>query len=144
MLQRWREDVYGLNPKDFRPWFASWAQHAETQIDKPCGGDELTYYRQILFPSWASNHATLFAEATKSLVYGSEEHITERNPTKAHQMHLPPRILQQMNAARGRLRTLAQRDLFVWITVMLETSSPAPCCEPTVFELFRELQRIGV
>ncbi|RAH40447.1 uncharacterized protein BO95DRAFT_457380 [Aspergillus brunneoviolaceus CBS 621.78] len=137
-------DKYGLNPKDFLAWFASWAEYAETRIKTLYDGDELKYYRQILFPSWATDHTTLFAEATKSLVYGSEEHIVERNPTKVHQMHLPPWILQQLNAVRGRLRNIAHKGLFDWIATILRSPTPSPCCERTVFEFFRELQRIGV
>ncbi|PYH86447.1 hypothetical protein BO82DRAFT_397619 [Aspergillus uvarum CBS 121591] len=134
---------YGLNPNEFRGWFASWAKRAVTQIDNFYRGDERIYHRQILFPSWATDHAALFAEATKSLVYRSEAHIAERNPTKVDQMHLPPRILQQINAVRGRLRNIAHKGLFDRIATTLKASS-APCCERTVFEFFRELQRISV
>ncbi|PYI16945.1 hypothetical protein BO99DRAFT_424316 [Aspergillus violaceofuscus CBS 115571] len=136
-------DKYGLNPKELRGWFASWAKHAATQIDTLYGRDERIYYRQTLYPSWATDHAALFAEATQSLVYRSETHITERNPTKVDRMHLPPRILQQMNAVRGRLRNIAHKGLFDRIARILQVSS-APCCERTVFEFFRELQRISV
>ncbi|PYI31593.1 hypothetical protein BP00DRAFT_446416 [Aspergillus indologenus CBS 114.80] len=114
-------DKYGLSPKEFRGWFASWAKHAATQIDTLYGRDERIYYRQTL----------------------SETHITERNPTKVDQMHLPPRILQQMNAVRGRLRNIAHKGLFDRIARILQVSS-APCCERTVFEFFCELQRISV
>ncbi|RAL14379.1 uncharacterized protein BO97DRAFT_340628, partial [Aspergillus homomorphus CBS 101889] len=77
------------------------------------------------------------------VVYGAEEHITERNPTRIYRMHLPPRILQQLNAARGRLRTIAHKDLFARIAFVFKQSQ-APCCERTVFEFLRELQRIYV
>ncbi|OJJ96891.1 hypothetical protein ASPACDRAFT_46419 [Aspergillus aculeatus ATCC 16872] len=138
-------DKYGLNPKDFQAWFASWAEHAETQIKKLYDGDELKYYRQILFPSWATGHAALFAEATMSLVYGSEEHIVERNPTKVHQMHLPPRMLREANERRPRPPPhIAHKGLFDWIATILRSPTPSPCCERTVFEFFRELQRISV
>ncbi|KAL5361593.1 hypothetical protein BJX96DRAFT_166010 [Aspergillus floccosus] len=69
-------------------------------------------HRQLLFPCYAFDHGARFQYLTKHLAYSKGGHITESNPTSLREMHLPSRVIQQLNAARGHLRNILHRDLF--------------------------------
>lgn len=64
---------FHICPKNLTQWFDAWCTHKESQADP---GMELSFYREILLPSCALEHATIFARATRALMYQSTEHIT--------------------------------------------------------------------
>ncbi|PWY78019.1 hypothetical protein BO94DRAFT_626620 [Aspergillus sclerotioniger CBS 115572] len=67
---------------------------------------------EVAFPCYAFDCASACKEVMKTLVYTSTGHIAENNSTNIKQMHTPPRVLQQLNAARGRLRNILHKGLF--------------------------------
>ncbi|RDK41618.1 hypothetical protein M752DRAFT_267116 [Aspergillus phoenicis ATCC 13157] len=99
--------------------------------------------KEAMYPCFVFDHASAFQEVTKRLVYKSVGHITESNPTDIRQMHLPPRIIQQINAARGRLRVILHRELYAEVGDIVNTGE-CSCKELTTFEYLRELGRIEV
>ena len=79
-------DYYGLDVTIFKPWFAAWyAAH----------NPELLKARALLFPTWRFDHAKGFARWTRYLAYAVSGHITEANPAKLYNYHLPSRIIRK-------------------------------------------------
>ncbi|KAF2100794.1 hypothetical protein NA57DRAFT_54866 [Rhizodiscina lignyota] len=68
--------------------------------------------RQLLFPTFIFDCASGFQHVTEYLAYNVDRHITELNPTEHYQLHLPHRVINQLNAARGRLRTVLYAGIF--------------------------------
>ncbi|KAL1960929.1 hypothetical protein VTO42DRAFT_5913 [Malbranchea cinnamomea] len=97
----------------------------------------------MLFPCYAFNNAVYFQKLTEFLAYSYPSHITERNPTDLHQLHLPARVIPQLNEAKGRLRTFLHKDLFRHVSRILEKAD-CKCKEDSVFYYLRKLQRIRV
>ena len=79
-------EYYGLDATIFNPWFADWYSANNPLLLKP---------RELLFPTWRFDHAKGFARWTRYLAYAVNGHITEENPTKLHNYHLPPRIMRK-------------------------------------------------
>lgn len=98
-------DLWGLKRegliKWFRDWFKQWwdkngeGKDLGKSTDKSRGIRSGTLAQMILYPCWAFDHAPGFAAATKWLVYNSKSHITEFNPTKHRDLHLPPRVIRK-------------------------------------------------
>ncbi|KAL2831453.1 hypothetical protein BDW59DRAFT_182118 [Aspergillus cavernicola] len=130
----------GLKTGFLKAWFVKWydAEHKKQKHLNNC-----EFERTILFPCYYFDYATGFQEATIGLVYNSEGHISERNPTREVNLHLPPRIMQQVNAARGRLRNILHNGLFDHIASVV-SDARCSCKEATVFDYFRELKRLEV
>ena len=80
-------DYYELDVTIFKPWFAAWYSSHNLQLLKP---------RELVFPTWRFDHATGFARWTRYLAYAEKGHITEANPTKLYNYHLPPRIIREL------------------------------------------------
>ena len=79
-------NYYDLDVTIFNPWFAAWYSANNPQLLKP---------RELLFPTWHFDHAKGFARWTRYLAYEVKGHITEGNPTKLYNYHLPPRIIRK-------------------------------------------------
>ncbi|KAI9373497.1 hypothetical protein BJX61DRAFT_533075 [Aspergillus egyptiacus] len=93
------------------------------------------FQRQILFPFYAFDDAIGFQQATMHLAYKIRGHITEKNPTKELKLHLPPRTIQQLNAAaRGRRRNILHRGLFDYISGIINDAA-CECKESIVWPL---------
>ncbi|KAG2412945.1 hypothetical protein HFD88_010504 [Aspergillus terreus] len=105
--------------------------------------DDNEFEKRLLYPCFKFDCAVGFQTITKQLVYDVDGHIEERNPTHVFQMHLPARVIQQLNAARGRLRAILHRDLFDQIKLIVDYDSCA-CKALTVYHYEHELRRIGV
>jgi len=115
-------------------WFEEWyKQHAEAARKDP---------QKFLYPTWRFNHAEGFAAATRTLAYGGIGHVMEENPTKLYQFHLPPRIIQQLNAAKGRLRTVLLNGLFAPNETLL--SGACQCKAETLFGYEKALYLLPV
>ena len=78
-------DYYDLDITIFKPWFAAFYSAYDLQL-KP---------RETLFPTWRFDHAKGFARWTRHLAYEVNGHITEANPTKLYNYHLPSRIIRK-------------------------------------------------
>ena len=120
-------DKYDLCILDLKEWFEDWYKRKPT-IDSKDG--KHLEARQLLYPCYRFDHASGFARATKYLAYNSTGHITENNPTDHKELHLPHRMIreslnllffslhltfnleEQINAAKGRLRTVIHSRLF--------------------------------
>ncbi|KAK4692165.1 hypothetical protein P7C71_g4984, partial [Lecanoromycetidae sp. Uapishka_2] len=126
-------DYYELNVTDFDAWFAAWYQRCNPKMLQP---------KNLLFPTWRFNHAKAFAEWTKYMAYHGVGHVTEMNPTKLYTYHLPSRIIQQLNAAKGRLRTVLHRGLFEPCELLF--SANCDCRKETLFDYQKHLFDIGV
>ncbi|GKZ26919.1 hypothetical protein AbraIFM66951_005147 [Aspergillus brasiliensis] len=134
-------DKYNVDQKRLSAWFKNWWKH---ESQKPV--NKIRYARfasEVMYPCFVFDYAPGFQEVTKRLVYESIGHITENNPTDIRQMHLPPRVIQQVNAARGRLRTILHRELYDKLGQIVKTGK-CSCKELTTFEYLRELGRIQV
>ncbi|PYI02623.1 hypothetical protein BO78DRAFT_453536 [Aspergillus sclerotiicarbonarius CBS 121057] len=134
-------DKYGIDPKTLSQLFGGWHEAVKNRDEykKPF----LKFEMQVAFPCYAFDTAAAFQQVTKKLVYTSTGHIMESNPTNIREMHLPPRVVQQLNAARGRLRNILHQGLFEQIGGIVQHAT-CPCKETTVFEYLRELSRIKV
>lgn len=138
-------DKYLFPLEKMAVWFMKWFGH---QLEKKSAGDyqtleECEFERQLLFPCWAFDYATGFQYLTRHLAYNMGGHITESNPTRLRETHLPPRVIQQLNAARGRLRNILHRDLFDATKNIMDSSS-CKCKEYTVFYYLCELRRVDI
>ncbi|OGM43282.1 hypothetical protein ABOM_008657 [Aspergillus bombycis] len=131
-------DKYEFDRQQLLEWFVKWYRN-ETAIN--IHHDENA--RKLMFPCYAFDYADGFQALTKSLVYVAIGHITEISPIDNVRLHLPPRIIQQLNAARRRLRNVLDRELFVQIDWLIEHGS-CSSKEETVFNYPKELGRIGV
>ncbi|KKY19083.1 hypothetical protein UCDDS831_g05715 [Diplodia seriata] len=140
----WHLKREGLN-KWFKGWFQKWA-YKNVKGKDLSGNTSFRDYKLaqvILYPCWVFDHAPGFAAATKWLVYNSISHITESNPTKHRNLHLPPRVIQQLNAARGRLKGLMHDHLWKPIEAPLEEAE-CDCKEKTLFLYQKALLAINV
>ncbi|KAK0513132.1 hypothetical protein JMJ35_004118 [Cladonia borealis] len=126
-------DYYDLDITKFNPWFAAWYSECNTQLLKP---------RELLFPTWRFDHAKGFARWTRYLAYEEKGHITEANPAKLWSYHLPGRIIQQLNAAKGRLRTVLHRGLFRPCEHLF--SANCKCRKETLYDYQKHLVDIDV
>ncbi|GES57851.1 hypothetical protein ATEIFO6365_0002078600 [Aspergillus terreus] len=138
-------DKYLFPLKKMAVWFAKWFEHQRAQ---KTAGDyqtlpECEFERQLLFPCWAFDYAAGFQYLTRHLAYNMGGHITESNPTRLRETHLPPRVIQQLNAARGRLRNILHRDLFDATKNIMDFSF-CGCKEYTVFYYLCELRRVNI
>jgi hypothetical protein len=129
-------DKYQLSPKHEKAkrWFAKWYDIS----GDPVTVDECS---EALYPCHTFDHARGFAFATKRLAYKNEGHVGEKRPEGGQVYHLRldhritrmshPKIgleptisltthTEQLNAARGRLRTILYRDLYAPVKKMLE------------------------
>ncbi|KAL8897858.1 MAG: hypothetical protein Q9207_006987 [Kuettlingeria erythrocarpa] len=126
-------DYYNLEVTAFNEWFAMWYQKANSIILKPA---------ELLYPTWRFDHAKGFAQWTSFMVYNYTRHITEENPTMLIQYHLPSRLIQQLNAAKGRLRTVLFRGL--WAPCHRLLNSSCTCRKATLYDYQQHLYSINV
>ena len=82
-------DKYGFDIKILRDWFADWLQLQNTEELEPS---------KLLYPCWVFDHAKGFAAATRHLAYSAVGHITESNPTKHFELHLPSRVIRKSSS----------------------------------------------
>ncbi|KAK2799347.1 hypothetical protein FQN50_008506 [Emmonsiellopsis sp. PD_5] len=131
-------EKYQFDRKMLSGWFRSWWTAKSEEIL-----EDIKECRMMFFPAYCFNHAAAFQVLTETLAYEFGGHITECNPTSLHHMHLPSRVIQQLNAAKGRLRNIFHRELFSELQNIV-ASAKCSCKEATVFDYLRELQRIRV
>lgn len=78
--------MYDFDIELLYPWFKQWyAEYEEPEFG----------FRQLLYPCWQYNHAVGFMVAAREAVYNSVGHITETNPTKHYEHHLPNRVIRR-------------------------------------------------
>ncbi|GME45801.1 hypothetical protein GTA08_BOTSDO04619 [Neofusicoccum parvum] len=129
---------YGLKSAELKTWFADWYTKSEKgKVWK------VQDFQELLYPCFEFDHAPGFARASRYLAYNKHGHIMEKNPTKHRDLHLPPRTIQQINAAKGRLRIVLHRELWKPIHTLL-TEAKCSCKEKTVFGYQKALVNIGV
>ncbi|KAL8978900.1 MAG: hypothetical protein Q9205_005635 [Flavoplaca limonia] len=106
-------EYYGFDILKLKDWFADWYQRQPVDrwyINRE--SDDVPNPRWLLYPCWIFDHYKGFMKATEFCTYHYCGHITEHNPTRFRDLHLPQRIIQQLNAAKGRLRTVLHKDLY--------------------------------
>ncbi|KAL9578661.1 MAG: hypothetical protein Q9203_007013, partial [Teloschistes exilis] len=108
---------YEPDAKALNEWFAGWYQENISKIRR-----QKTYFREMLFPCWLFSHASGFFAASKTAVYHSRGYIGEHSPIQYHRSHLPSEVIQQVNAAKGRLRTILHAAIFNMIEKLLDSS----------------------
>ncbi|KAL8644942.1 MAG: hypothetical protein Q9226_007517 [Calogaya cf. arnoldii] len=126
---------YEFDPKKITDWFAEWYERQPLDRwyeDAFCKEPkESPDPRCLLYPCWLFDHYEGFRRITEFVAYKYTRHIMEINPTRHRDIHLPQRIIrktlppqkfqlvvlmivpEQLNAAKGRLRTVIHRDLYV-------------------------------
>lgn len=82
-------EKYDLDIMDFQKWFEGW--YGAANLDR----SDISVADTLLYPCYIFQHARAFAYATKVLAYASTGHITERNPTKHYELHLPGRVIRK-------------------------------------------------
>ncbi|KAL8912489.1 MAG: hypothetical protein Q9171_002502 [Xanthocarpia ochracea] len=94
-------------------WFAEWYERQPVDLwYANYKGSQLPDPRCLLYPCWVFDHYKGFMKITSFCAYRYTGHIMEINPSRHHDLHLPARVIQQLNAAKGRLRTVLHRDLY--------------------------------
>ncbi|KAL2053694.1 hypothetical protein ABVK25_005998 [Lepraria finkii] len=78
------------------------------EVVKFCQTD-LKYFKDW-FSGWYN--AVGILNATEYLVHNGVGHLTEQNLVNLVEHHLPPRIIQQLNATKGQLESLSLDGLF--------------------------------
>ncbi|PYH93999.1 hypothetical protein BO71DRAFT_450356 [Aspergillus ellipticus CBS 707.79] len=136
-------DKYLLDRDPLSAWVSSWTQAELKEPRQSQRGDKLQLEQELLFPAYAFDCAKEFQIVTRKLVYHGKGHLVERNPVEVRQLHLPARVCQQLNASRGRLRTILHTSLFEAVASLVSIGD-CPCKELAVFEYLRELKRIEV
>ncbi|KAL3459539.1 hypothetical protein BJX64DRAFT_301271 [Aspergillus heterothallicus] len=118
----------------FKKWFKTWydAQEKDTK-----------FHAEVMFPAYAFDDASAFKSTTHALVYNCHWHIREYDPTSVKDVHLPLRIIQQLDAARGRLRNVLHNSLFDQAATLLSDDG-CNCRFATFYNYFKELKRIEV
>ncbi|MCJ1381297.1 hypothetical protein MMC17_004407 [Xylographa soralifera] len=125
-------DKYHLVIRNLKSWFATWYGKQDfKELSKA----------ELLYPCFIFDHAQGFAAATKHLAYNGRGHIEEENPTSITNFHLPHRVIQQINAAKGRLRIILHIHLFTPIDALLDAR--CPCSAPTLKGYENALKMIG-
>jgi hypothetical protein len=133
-------EKYGFDPtrKDAQEWFGKWIQTQKgtgffTDQKKIC---------EILFPCHAFDNVSTFATCTEWLAYNSAGHISESRPAGFTHTHLrldylilrnyrpahapmydcriADSLTEQVNSARGRLKTILHRGLYSPIDDLVE------------------------
>ena len=79
-------DQYQIDHRRLSLWFKKWQSKND---------DVENTYPALLFPCYAFNSEEAFLEVTKHLVFTSEGHIYERNPTKKSHLSTPVRIVRK-------------------------------------------------
>ncbi|KAK5124014.1 hypothetical protein LTR85_002211 [Meristemomyces frigidus] len=128
---------YGFDPKSEAAvgWFGKWYDVQTRNHERSFDYKE---HAQLLFPCYTFDHAQGFRAATKYLVYRATGHIVERRPLGFQYEHLrlDQNILQQLNAAKGRLKTILHRNLYNPIDDLLKR---ARCrCKANVLYAFEQ------
>ncbi|KAL8678703.1 MAG: hypothetical protein Q9186_004978 [Xanthomendoza sp. 1 TL-2023] len=138
---------YRMNMTELSPWFATWYDRQD--IDKWYHNalqenllSTLPDPRLLLYPCYTFDHAKGFLRITRFCAYRDVGHIQEVRATRHYDLHLPPRVMQQLNAARGRLRTIVHRDLYVANEELLKAS--CKCKAETLFGYEKRLTDIEV
>lgn len=103
-------DKWDLEINNLEDWFAKWYGMQDVKKLKP---------RELLYPCWRLDHAKGFATATRSLAYSNIGHITESNPTKHYQLHLPSRVIRKLTCTFSCM-------LPPHLTLSLQSSSMPP------------------
>ncbi|KAL8828413.1 MAG: hypothetical protein Q9170_006612 [Blastenia crenularia] len=122
-------DKYSLNLTHIYDWFGVWYEQWDPPCDHP--NDEALLVGQLLYPTWRLNHADGFAFVSEYLAYNSMGHTMEVQPYDNLHLHLPSRVIQQLNAARGRLRTILDQRLFEVTATLFQAD--CRCKEKTLF-----------
>ncbi|KAK5164092.1 uncharacterized protein LTR77_010183 [Saxophila tyrrhenica] len=101
-----------------KAWFSNWYGARNS------GEFDFGTWQTLLFPTYTFDHAQGFAAATKYIAYHAVGHATEKKPPgfSHDHLHLPQRIIQQVNAAKGRLRTILHRGLYEPIESILRST----------------------
>ncbi|KAI4731923.1 hypothetical protein E4T49_00189 [Aureobasidium sp. EXF-10728] len=110
-------------------WFSLWYE---------INGDEHNW--KLLYPCYQFNHAEAFLAITKNLVY-DHSHIKEYKNEEHPDLHVPPRVIHQLNSARGHLRTLLAKWLWEPLHEMMRVS--CHCKEKTVYQYLQALTQTG-
>ncbi|KAK5137621.1 hypothetical protein LTR08_007916 [Meristemomyces frigidus] len=112
---------YGFDPgaEVATKWFGKWYEFQTRRQDHSFDYME---HQQLLFPCFTFDHIQGFRAATKYLVYRASGHITEKRPDgfSHDHLHMDPIVLQQLNAAKGRLKTILHRSLYAPINGLLK------------------------
>ncbi|KAH0152212.1 hypothetical protein KCU67_g9918, partial [Aureobasidium melanogenum] len=106
-------------------WFGLWYEKNGNEHDS-----------ELLYPCFQFNHADGFLGITKNLVY-NHAHIEEYRHKKYPDLHVPPRVINALNAARGHLRVLLAR--WLWKPLDLMMAAECDCKEETVYQYLRAL-----
>ncbi|KUJ21789.1 uncharacterized protein LY89DRAFT_608287, partial [Mollisia scopiformis] len=119
-------------------WFEQWMEHKGGKKMKKFSLDEL---RKLMYPCQEFNHAQGFAYATKKLVYETPGHVHEDTPLAFGHLHLEPRIIGAINAARGSVKMKLHEALYI-NRVFLNAS--CDCRKEGLFAYETALDKTGV
>ena len=97
----------------------------------------------MLWPCWQFDHAKGFLRFSRQAIYEATGYIMPKNPTFHENLHLPVRIIQQLNLARGRIRSNLSRYLTVSKKqlLILDADRRCPCACARQIEFETRLQK---
>ncbi|KAH7035909.1 uncharacterized protein B0I36DRAFT_382523 [Microdochium trichocladiopsis] len=114
---------YGFEPTQARSWFTEWYKRNESRLFSPGSRYDINNLRMLLLPGYVFDESTAFLQVTKTLAYNFDGHITEARPTDVRRdLHVPANFIQQLNAAKGRLRNILHKELYLPIRKLLMAS----------------------
>lgn len=153
---------YDLDVSKLNAWFAKWyeKQPIDRWYELAKSENAATDPRCLLYPCWLFDHAKGFLRITKFMSYNYTGHLMERNPTRFYDLRLPSRVIrksqrvfglnvqaklshaEELNAAKGRLKTIIHRGLFTPNEKLLKAT--CSCKEVTLFNYEKALYTIQV
>ncbi|KAL4886068.1 hypothetical protein BJY04DRAFT_178452 [Aspergillus karnatakaensis] len=129
----------------FGEWYeAAWDQTQHEPIKEP-GNSRLEFTEAALYPCVRLDHAVSFQKNTRYLVYHSvrsvKESIQVRDSKCKIDLYTDPLVIQQLNAARGRIRNILCVGLMDKVADLIKYAS-CECKEGTSFRFLHQLQQL--
>ena len=92
----WTAHRFQFKLDPLESWFATWVNLKEMETWKSSTVAKKTQIsRQVLYPAYVFDHASLFNRATRWLVYNGTGHLMEDSPLKKGELHLPKLVIRK-------------------------------------------------
>ncbi|KAF7864262.1 uncharacterized protein EAF02_010230 [Botrytis sinoallii] len=126
-------DIFKLSKSTWAREWMNRQKHRELDLDGMC---RLIYLaKELDFPRE-------FMYMTRKLVYGTAEHIKDRNPTNHQHLHLDHTVINALNGAKGNLRCKILKGLFTPVGAFL--GQRCECKKDSLYEYCTGLSLTGI
>ncbi|PMD22011.1 hypothetical protein NA56DRAFT_748364 [Hyaloscypha hepaticicola] len=131
---------YFIHLQKLNKWFEIyWSRLDRKNLEMDDLG-ELIY----LAYSEAFDHPKAFAYVTLKMAHTGDGHIEEHNPSRHRELHVPGRVIQQLNAAKGSMRKEILRAVFEPLEPGQFCSTKCAVWEKSVVSYLDSLQKTGI